>query len=29
MMEQAFVVPPNIKGNDFIEIMQLLFDKEK
>ncbi len=29
LMEQAFVVPPNIKGNDFIEIMKLLFDKEK
>jgi hypothetical protein len=28
-MEQAFIVPPNLKGNDFIEIMQLLFDKEK
>jgi hypothetical protein len=29
LMEQAFIVPPNLKGNDFIEIMQLLFDKEK
>ena len=29
LMEQAFIVPPNLKGNDFIEIMQLLFDKKK
>ena len=29
LMEQAFIVPPNIKGNDFIEIMKMLFDKEK
>ena len=29
LMEQAFVVPPNLKGNEFIEIMKLLFDKEK
>ena len=29
LMEQAFIVPPNLKGNSFIEIMQLLFDKEK
>jgi hypothetical protein len=28
-MEQAFVVSPNVKGNEFIEIMRALFDKEK
>ena len=29
LMEQAFVVSPNVKGNEFIEIMRALFDKEK
>lgn len=29
LMEQAFVVPPNVKGNVFIDIMKALFDKEK
>jgi len=29
LMEQAFTVPPNIKGNEFITIMSTLFDKEK
>ena len=29
LMEQAFLVPPNIKGNEFVTVMEALFDKEK
>jgi hypothetical protein len=29
LMEQAFITPPNIKGNEFLEVMSVLFDKEK